>query len=378
MVTNKIESITGVSQDENSSNNSSSVSGSVLVQRILRRTVLIGAVVLGCYVLFSSISPHQFLPSFFYPLTSNSSFPVLMNNNSVDELEGVLRNATMKDKTVIMTTLNDAWAEPNSVFDLFIKSFKVGNNTKGLLKHLVVICLDDKAYSRCIDSHPHCYQLRTSGANFTNEAAFMSPHYLDMMWRRIEFLGYVLELGYRFVFTDTDIMWLRDPFERFFKEADFQIACDYFKGNPYDRKNNPNGGFTYVRSNTRSINFYKFWYFSRWAHPGLHDQDVLNLIKFDPFINRIGLKMVFLDTAYFGGFCQPSRDLDLVCTMHANCCVGLHNKINDLTILLDQDWKTYMQQHEQPTLNSSTNSTTTHASWTVPQNCSTSFQRMQH
>ena len=104
-------------------------------------------------------------------------------------------------KTVIMTTLNDAWAEPNSIFDLFVESFRIGNGTEGLLKHLMVICMDEKAYARCSASHPHCYQLHTQGANFTNEAFFMSSGYLEMMWRRIEFLGEVLELGYSFVFT---------------------------------------------------------------------------------------------------------------------------------------------------------------------------------
>lgn len=155
-------------------------------------------------------------------------------------------------------------------------------------------------------------------------------------------------------------MWLRDPFPRFFKEADFQIACDSFNGNSYDLHNKPNGGFTYVRSNDRTISFYKFWYFSRRAFPKLHDQDVLNRIKFDPFVKRIGLKMRFLDTAYFGGFCQPSRDLHKVCTMHANCCVGLNNKINDLAILL-QDWTKFLSN--QP------NTTNLHPSWSVPQNC---------
>jgi hypothetical protein len=29
----------------------------------------------------------------------------------------------------------------------------------------------------------------------------MSEEYLKMMWRRIEFLGTVLEMGYSFVFT---------------------------------------------------------------------------------------------------------------------------------------------------------------------------------
>ncbi|KAM1340865.1 hypothetical protein ACFX2H_039191 [Malus domestica] len=283
-------------------------------------------------------------------------------------LDTVLRNASMKDKTIILTTLNDAWAEPNSIFDLFLESFEIGSNTKWLLKHLVVICLDRKAYARCLASHPHCYQLYTQGANFTSEATFMSSKYLDMMWRRIRLLSSILDSGYNFVFTDTDIMWLRDPFPQFYSNADFQIACDFFNGDSYSVNNFPNGGFTYVKSNHRTIKFYKFWYFSRKAYPKKHDQDVLNKIKFDRFLTQIGLKMRFLDTLYFGGFCQASKDFNQVCTMHANCCVGLENKVNDLKILL-QVWRKYMSLPPNTTA-------TPQLSWTVPQNCSTSFQRL--
>lgn len=155
-------------------------------------------------------------------------------------------------------------------------------------------------------------------------------------------------------------MWFRDPFPRFYLDADFQIACDHFLGLSDDVKNRPNGGFNYVKSNNRSIEFYKFWYASQDAFPGYHDQDVLNFIKFHPFINEIGLKMRFLNTAYFGGLCEPSKDLNEVCTMHANCCFGLNTKLHDLRIML-QDWKDFMSLP--PSLKTSS------ISWRVPQNC---------
>ncbi|XP_050377514.1 uncharacterized protein At4g15970-like [Argentina anserina] len=343
-----------------------------LVKKIMKTALVCVAVTLASLLFYITVFP------------GGSYYDPLFSAKSQDPLDTVLRNATMKDKTIIVTTLNDAWAEPNSIFDLFLESFRIGNNTSRLLKHLVVICLDQKAYARCLALHPHCYQLYTEGANFTSEAAFMSSDYLQMMWRRIQFLTSILEKGYSFVFTDTDIMWLRDPFPQFFPDADFQIACDYFRGDSYDVNNLPNGGFTYVISNKRTTKFYNFWYMSRQAYPNNHDQDVLNKIKSDPFIPTIGLKMRFLDTKYFGGFCQPSKDLNLVCTMHANCCVGLENKVNDLRILL-QDWRNYMALPPPPlpppsSSSPNTNSTTpptTMPSWTVPLNCSTSFQRQR-
>ncbi|KAL4295044.1 hypothetical protein AHAS_Ahas18G0288700 [Arachis hypogaea] len=50
-------------------------------------------------------------------------------------------------------------------------------------------------------------------------------------------------------------------------------------GSSYDLENRPNDGFNFVKSNIRSIEFYKFWYSLQEVYPGYHDQDVLNFIK---------------------------------------------------------------------------------------------------
>lgn len=158
-------------------------------------------------------------------------------------------------------------------------------------------------------------------------------------------------------------MWFRDPLPMFYKEGDFQISCDYFRGNPLDIQSNiPNGGFNYVKSNKRTIEFYKFWYTSRLKYPKKHDQDVLNLIKGDAFIHRIGLQIRFLDTAYFGGLCEKSKDFQKVRTMHANCCIGLSRKVLDLRAMLE-DWKNFISF---PT-NIKNNSHS--AFWSVPKKC---------
>lgn len=277
-------------------------------------------------------------------------------------LAQVLKASAMEDNTVILTTLNAAWADPGTIIDLFLESFHIGNDTRSLLDHLVIIAFDKKAYLRCRAIHSHCFALATTGVDFSVQENFMSEGYLKMMWRRIDFLRIVLEMGYNFIFTDADIMWFRNPLSRFFPDGDFQIACDQFNGNPYDRNNRPNGGFNYVKSSYRTIEFYKFWYLSREKHPGFHDQDVLNIIKNDPFIDKLGLKMRFLSTAFFGGICQPSRDFNAVCTMHANCCIGLNRKINDLSVMLE-DWRRYMAL---PTALKKAKMPV----WRVPQNCS--------
>ncbi|GAV59446.1 Nucleotid_trans domain-containing protein [Cephalotus follicularis] len=327
--------------------------------RASRTAIVVIAIALSFCVFYKASDSMRFsFPS------SPSIFTSLAPDSEGTGLERVLKNAAMENRTVILTTLNEAWAAPGAVFDLFLESFRIGDRTHQLLNHLVIIALDHNAFTRCLVLHTHCYALVTEGVDFHQEAYFMTPDYLKMMWRRIDFLCSVLEMGYSFLFTDADILWFRDPFPRFYADADFQIACDHFSGDSDDIQNKANGGFMFVKSNNQSIEFYKFWYSSREAYPENHDQDVLNKIKFDPFITDIGLRIKFLDSAYFGGLCEPSKDLNLVCTMHANCCFGLDSKLIDLRVML-QDWRKFMSLS--PSLKRSLN-----FSWNVPQNCSLS------
>ncbi|XP_022146447.1 uncharacterized protein At4g15970-like [Momordica charantia] len=350
-------------------------SSSLPFRRTLQILLLSAAISLSCLVLLReshslpylhlfSFSTFSDTPPLSSPYFASSLGDVDEPSSEADEygLERVLKDAATEDRTIILTTLNEAWASPSSVIDLFLESFRIGNHTRQLLNHLVIIALDKKAFIRCLAVHIHCFALVTEGVDFHLEAYFMTPDYLKMMWRRIDFLRTVLEMGYNFVFTDADVMWFRDPFPIFDMDADFQIACDHYLGIPEDLDNRPNGGFAFVKSNNRSIEFYKYWYSSRETYPGYHDQDVLNKIKYDPLIDDIGLKFRFLDTAYFGGFCEPSKDLNLVITMHANCCIGMNSKLHDLRIMIE-DWKQFMSLP--PYVKSSSI-----LSWRVPQNCS--------
>lgn len=354
----------------------------------LRRTaaalLLAAAVVLPCAVLYRAaventvpvyvprvrrpwLQPGPPLPPVEVPEEDRDFDPFPLGDLDSENLrlELVLQEASMDNKTIILTTLNAAWATPGSVIDLFIDSFRRGVGTSSLLRHLVIVAFDWKAYKRCVKIHPYCFALTTEDVDFSEEKRFQTAGYLEMMWRRLDFLRVVLEKGYSFVFSDADIMWFRNPFPFFYSDGDFQIACDHYVGNATDLRNIANGGFNYVKSNDQSIEFYKFWYSSRFRYPGYHDQDVFNFIKHDPYTTDIGLTIKFLSTAYFGGICEPSRDLNKVCTMHANCCIGLQSKIHDLRIMMD-DWRNYMSMP--PSLKRFGA-----LSWRVPQNCSLSL-----
>ncbi|KAH7426499.1 hypothetical protein KP509_10G003500 [Ceratopteris richardii] len=280
-------------------------------------------------------------------------FDGILRHGRQKSVKEILERVAMpKSKTVIITALNAAWAKKGTMIDIFLESLKNGQGTLTLLHHLLIVSVDKIAYRRCLTIHPHCLFISTPGVDFSGEQLLLSEDYIKLMWRRIRFLQTVLQMNYTFLFTDADVLWLRNPLTLLEAdpEADFQIACDQYNGNPSDKHNHPNAGFTYVRPNERTVRFYGYWYKERTRGARMADQEVLNAIKSEDEFARIGLKMKFLDTRYIGGFCaMRSTDMTKAITMHANCCKGLKAKLADLRMILEK-WKAWQLVHRKATM----------------------------
>ncbi|KAL6900920.1 hypothetical protein ACP4OV_005596 [Aristida adscensionis] len=259
------------------------------------------------------------------------------------ELAEVLKNASMEDNTVILTSINRAYAEPGSLLDLFLESFRLGEGTAPLLDHVVIVAVDPAAFQTCRNVHRHCYLLPPADGSADDgggEKHFMTKEYIELMWTRNRFQQTILELGFNFLFTDIDIVWFRNPLRHIAITSDMAIASDFFNGDPDSLRNYPNGGFLYVRSMNRTVEFFRRWRAARAGFPAAsHDQDVLGKVQ-GRLSRRLGVRIQFLDTAHCGGFCQLRGDLSRLSTMHANCCKGLANKVHDLRRVL-QDWRSY-------------------------------------
>ena len=107
-----------------------------------------------------------------------------------------------EDRTVIMTSVNEAWAAEDSLLDLFLESFRTGERISHFANHLLVVALDGGALERCRAVHPHCYLLpAATGRNLSDEKVFMSKDYIDLVWSKVRLQQRILELGYNFLFT---------------------------------------------------------------------------------------------------------------------------------------------------------------------------------
>uniref|UniRef100_A0A0D9WXS6 Nucleotide-diphospho-sugar transferase domain-containing protein n=1 Tax=Leersia perrieri TaxID=77586 RepID=A0A0D9WXS6_9ORYZ len=274
------------------------------------------------------------------PASQQNNTPAAVSTPHQDDLAGLLRRAATTDRKVLVTAINEAWAAPGSFLDLFLESFRHGEGTEHLVRHLLVVAMDSRAFQRCKAIHPFCYWFRVDGMDFAAEQLYMKGDYLEMMWRRNRFQQSILELGYTFLFTDVDILWFRSPFPHIPDSAELVMSSDFFVGDPNSPGNYPNGGLLYVKSCESTIKFYNHWQSSRARFPGKHEQFVFDRIVKEGVPPHVGTRVQFLDTNYFGGFCQHGKDLGKICTMHANCCVGLQNKLFDLRNVLE-DWKNY-------------------------------------
>lgn len=142
---------------------------------------------------------------------------------------------------------------------------------------------------------------------------------------------------------DVDIIWLRNPLLRIPIGADMAMSCDFFGGdNPYDLNKMANGGFVYAKASARMVAFYGSWYESRKGYPGAHEQYVFDRVKHELSAQH-GVRVQFVDTAYLSGFCDLRKDFYRVCTVHANCLVGLKSKLQRLTEVFDE-WKQFREK----------------------------------
>ncbi|KAL9245230.1 hypothetical protein vseg_018906 [Gypsophila vaccaria] len=264
-----------------------------------------------------------------------------------DELGETLERASMPNKTVIIAVVNRAYVEVEkgtNMLDIFLEGLWAGEGTRELVKHVVVVAVDQTAYDRCVFRGLHCYRLVTDGVDFMGEKVFMSSDFIKMMWRRTLFLLDVLKRGYNFIFTDMDVVWLRNPFTilttNMTQDLDIQFSTDWHNGNTSSSINPINTGFYFVKSNNKTISLFNKWYDLKDNSTGLKEQDVLQNLTWKGVPMDLGIKVRFLETKFFSGFCQDSSDIRSVITVHANCCRYIRAKMTDLVRVL-REWGTF-------------------------------------
>lgn len=126
--------------------------------------------------------------------------------------------------------------------------------------------------------------------------------------------------------------------------TDLHISVDRFNGDEWSEANPINTGFYMVKSNNKTISLFDSWYERRNNSKDLKEQDVLEVMMHEGVFKRLGLKVRFLNTLFFSGFCQDSKDAKAVTTIHANCCRTIGAKVADLLVII-HDWNKFKNSY---------------------------------
>ncbi|CAI6000586.1 unnamed protein product [Closterium sp. NIES-65] len=265
--------------------------------------------------------------------------------------------ASSLSRTVIVTALSEAWAPMMHFFLDRLRLVEQQARAEGeaeaegglnrLVDRLVVVAYDDASFDECCSLGLHCYFDWQDDAeekeDFSGDQKhFMTPAYIHLVWRKVHVVRSMLALGYDVVFTDNDILWLRNPLPQLLLAApeDMHMSVDWW--NADSRKVMGNGGFYAARSNTRMLKFFDDWIAWHKRLPKHRIQQIFDWIRpeANPFTRTATpLTVRYLPTANFGGFCEMGARMAELVTVHATCCFGLDSKLRVLRkVAADWDW----------------------------------------
>ncbi|KAE8706289.1 hypothetical protein F3Y22_tig00110402pilonHSYRG00094 [Hibiscus syriacus] len=269
--------------------------------------------------------------------------------------------ASMPDRTVILMVVNGTWAKPASILDVFLESFRVGEGTEHLLNHLLVVAEDSRAFEYCKSKHPHCFELENSTKKLTE----MTPGTQGSLMfspTRLMLLNRVIEFGYNVVFTNADVMWLRNPLSKLEPNSDLSIRCELY---PIDAKTfgiKGDGGFFHLKANARTIEFIRICNMNRVLYPDSEHQSLCKISEKEEYVGLIGVDVSYFGEESFCRLCLPCG-LNQILTVQANCRDNIDSKIHDMKLVLD-DWRNFLQLSS-----NNVSSNRSSVSWRAPVRC---------
>nr|GEU37526.1 nucleotide-diphospho-sugar transferase [Tanacetum cinerariifolium] len=127
--------------------------------------------------------------------------------------------ASTENSTVIIAIANKAYTEGDKpMLGIFLDGLWLGEAIQKLKDYILIVAIAQTAYDKFLKLHS--YKMKTDGVEFNGgEKLFMSDDFIKMMWQRTLLLGDVLKHGYNFIFTDMDILCVRNSFQMLIEEG---------------------------------------------------------------------------------------------------------------------------------------------------------------
>lgn len=252
-------------------------------------------------------------------------------------LNEALENVALPDKTVMLMTFSLGFKK---ILRMWLQRMHKGQGTEPYIQHFLVITWDSESLEACWSFNLTCYLDSKEGTEGSARKfkwskkyiSYGTKNYYAMVFRKVELIEIILRKGFNVLFSDADVMWLKDPFPYLQGPADVMVSTDWYTYDPNFKGIRANTGFLFLRSNRRTKDFVHYWHDNHDVRfPDMHDQEVFDLIcpHLDPHVGKtIGLSMHFLDIRAMGTLCKLQNDTlwELV-TLHGACEVDKKSKI---------------------------------------------------
>ena len=227
------------------------------------------------------------------------------------------------DKTAMITFTNFGFLEMTLNWVLNVNLWKI--------KNYIVIALDKDVHENLLSRNiPSFYDENFSTS--PDSADFLEGHYRELVNLKTIYNFRILSLGYNTLLCDNDIALLRNPFEvlNLDNKYDIQIQDDSAS---IDKFTAVNTGFQLVRSNTKTILFYKEVVSLTQSNPELQDQRAYNVVlqntKFTHLLNWVVLDPLLFPNGWVYFISKlPQKENQQPVIVHNNWIRGLDSKIH--------------------------------------------------
>ncbi|EDQ90101.1 uncharacterized protein MONBRDRAFT_24568 [Monosiga brevicollis MX1] len=214
---------------------------------------------------------------------SGSDRPVLLTDEQA--MHNLLQHVSENNAVTVMTVTSGF---VDFATNLLMSMTRVGVN------NFIIIAEDYTSYQRLNARYPHRVvlpNLRTmmqgmsgrSGADVADRTGFSyaSKQYNEIVGRRPRYLLGILRMGFDVLYTDTDTVWLENPYHQFQAGYDMQISSDK-EDETFDPWHMLCTGFMFLRSKRPVMAFLDEWRRALEAAQGV----TVNQYVFNDIFNR--------------------------------------------------------------------------------------------
>ena len=248
----------------------------------------------------------------------------------------ILRNVAV-DNTIIMISANCGYVNMAQNWIIHVKKLNITN--------FIVIAQDENVYDVLSTFVPgHVVMLdRDHPSNVQVESdafSFASQGFYEICKQRPHMIQSILDQGYKVLYSDTDLVWLKNPFEQLPDNVDYVGMTDVDNEDPEIDRRDVCSAFLYFQPNYNTKMLLSYWTKrmvldqNQYGHDQDHWRETLQKLKGSYTMHLLPKQLFPPGFLYFDVNTLQERLTEIipseVYTVHANWMTGYRTKVSHL------------------------------------------------